>query len=151
MSRRPRGELRAPPENITLRVTLTGLQRSYTMRGECKGGPGVADGKDKDYKQSSAEIIADLLSDPRVRRGLSYLGGDEFKADRERLRRGAGERLRNIRNRYRPKKRTPETAARERDLTLRLAEVEAEAAELRLRLSELLEEEEKLRGALEEL
>ncbi len=107
--------------------------------------------KDKDLKSSSAEIIADLLADPRVRRGLSYLGGEEFKADRERIRQGAGERLRNIRNRYRPKKRTPETAARERELTLRLAEVEAEAAELRLRLSELLEEEEQLRGALEDL
>ena len=107
--------------------------------------------KDKDLKSSSAEIIADLLTDPRVRRGLRYLGGEEFKADRERIRQGAGERLRNIRNRYRPKKRTPETAARERELTLRLAEVEAEAAELRLRLSELLEEEEQLRGALEGL
>ncbi len=107
--------------------------------------------KDKDLKSSSAEIIADLLTDPRVRRGLSYLGGEEFKADRERIRQGAGERLRNIRNRYRPNKRTPETAARERELSLRLAEVESEAAELRLRLSELLEEEEQLRGALEGL
>jgi hypothetical protein len=107
--------------------------------------------KDKDLKSSSAEIIADLLTDPRVRRGLSYLGGEEFKADRERIRQGAGERLRNIRNRYRPKKRTPETAARERELSLRLAEVESEAAELRLRLSELLEEEEQLRGDLEGL
>ena len=111
----------------------------------------MADNRDKDLKSSSAEIIADLLADPRVRRGLSYLGGEEFKADRERIRQGAGERLRNIRNRYRPKKRTSETAARERELTLRLAEVEAEAAELRLRLSELREEEEKLRGALEDL
>ena len=107
--------------------------------------------KDKDLKSSSAEIIADLLTDQRVRRGLSYLGGEEFKADRERIRQGAGERLRNIRNRYRPKKRTPETAARERELSLRLAEVESEAAELRLRLSELLEEEEQLRGDLEGL
>jgi hypothetical protein len=107
--------------------------------------------KDKDLKSSSAEIIADLLSDPRVRRGLRYLGGEEFKADRERIRQGAGERLRNIRNRYRPNKRTPETAARERELSLRLAEVESESAELRLRLSELLEEEEQLRGALESL
>jgi hypothetical protein len=107
--------------------------------------------KDKDLKSSSAEIIADLLTDPRVRRGLSYLGGEEFKADRERIRQGAGERLRNIRNRYRPNKRTPETAARERELSLRLAEVESEAAELRLRLSELLEEEEQLRGDLEGL
>ena len=111
----------------------------------------MTDEKDKDLKSSSAEIIADLLTDPRVRRGLSYLGGEEFKADRERIRQGAGERLRNIRNRYRPKKRTPETAARERELSLRLAEVESEAAELRLRLSELLEEEEQLRGALESL
>lgn len=107
--------------------------------------------KDKDLKSSSAEIIADLLTDPRVRRGLRYLGGEEFKADRERIRQGAGERLKNIRNRYRPNKRTPETAARERELSLRLAEVESEAAELRLRLTELLEEEEQLRGALESL
>ncbi len=111
----------------------------------------MADNRDKDLKSSSAEIIADLLTDPRVRRGLKYLGGEEFKADRERIRQGAGERLRNIRNRYRPNKRTPETAARERELSLRLAEVESEAAELRLRLSELLEEEEQLRGALEGL
>jgi hypothetical protein len=111
----------------------------------------MADNRDKDLKSSSAEIIADLLSDPRVRRGLRYLGGEEFKADRERLRQGAGERLRSIRDRYRPKKRTPETAARERELSMRLAEVEADAAEVRLRLSELLEEEEKLRGALESL
>lgn len=111
----------------------------------------MADNKDKDLKSSSAEIIADLLADPRVRRGLRYLGGEEFKVDRERIRQGAGERLRNIRNRYRPKKRTPETAARERELSLRLAEVESEAAELRLRLSELLEEEEQIRGDLEGL
>ncbi|MDP8973252.1 MAG: hypothetical protein M3N45_08770 [Actinomycetota bacterium] len=111
----------------------------------------MANNRDKDLKSSSAEIIADLLADPRVRRGLRYLGGEEFKADRERIRQGAGERLRNIRNRYRPKKRTPETAAHERELSLRLAEVESEAAELRLRLSELLEEEEQIRGDLEGL
>ena len=111
----------------------------------------MTEDKDKDLKSSSAEIIADLLTDPRVRRGLRYLGGEEFKADRERIRQGAGERLRNIRNRYRPKKRTPESAARERELSLRLAEVESEAAELRLRLSELLEEEEQLRSDLEGL
>lgn len=107
--------------------------------------------KDKDFKNNSAEIIADLLTDPRVRRGLNYLGGEEFKADRERLRQGAGERLKNIRNRYRPKKRAPESAARERELSMKLAAVEAEAAELRLRLVELLEEEESLRKALEDL
>ena len=111
----------------------------------------MTEDKNKDFKNSSAEIIADLLSDPRVRRGLRYLGGEEFKADRERLRRGAGERLKNIRERYRPKRRDPETAARERELSLRLAGVEAEAAELRLRLAELLEEEEVIRRALEEL
>ena len=111
----------------------------------------MTEDKNKDFKNSSAEIIADLLSDPRVRRGLKYLGGEEFKADRERLRRGAGERLKNIRERYRPKRRDPETAARERELSLRLAGVEAEAAELRLRLAELLEEEEVIRRALEEL
>ena len=107
--------------------------------------------EDKNFKRSSAEIIADLLSDERVRRGLEYLQGEEFKADRERVRKEASKRLQDIRARYRPKRRTPETAARERELTLRLAEVEAEAAELRLHLSDLLEEEEKLRAELEEL
>jgi hypothetical protein len=107
--------------------------------------------KNKDLKGSSAEIIADLLSDPRVRRGLKYLGGEEFKADRERLLREAGEYLKNVRDRYRPKKRTPEVAASERELSLKLAAVEAEAAELRLRLAELLEEEEKIRADLERL
>lgn len=116
----------------------------------------MTDNKDKNLKSSSAEFITDLLTDPRVRKGLTetlgqYLGSEEFKGERERIRRGASERLRNIRDRYRPKKRTPETAARERELTLRLADVETEAAELRLRLSELLEEEESLREALEEL
>ncbi len=107
--------------------------------------------KDKDLKSSSAEIIADLLSDVWVRRGLKYLGGEEFKTDRERVRQGASERLKNIRERYRPKRRTPEAAARERELSLKLAAVESEAAELRLRLAELAEEEENLRRALEEL
>jgi hypothetical protein len=111
----------------------------------------MADGKDKDLKSSSAEIIADLLSDPRVRRGLRYLGGEEFKADRERIRQGAGEHLKNIRNRYRQRRRTPETVARERELSTRLAAIEAESAELRVRLAELLEEEEGLRKALEDL
>jgi len=111
----------------------------------------MADRRDKDFKSNSAEIIADLLSDPRVRRGLKYLSSEEFKADRERIRQEAGERLKNIRDRYRPKKRTPEAAARERELSLKLATVETEAAELRLRLSELLEEEESLRKALEDL
>jgi hypothetical protein len=105
----------------------------------------------KNFKRSSAEIIADLLSDEKVRRGLKYLQGEEFKTERERVRQEAARRLKDIRERYRSKRRTPETAARERELTLRLAAVEAEAAELRLRLSELLEEEEKLRAALEEL
>ena len=109
------------------------------------------DRNNKDIKNTSAEILADLLSDTRVRRGLNYLGGEDFKADRERLRRNAGERLKNIRERYRTKRRDPETAARERELSLRLAEVETEAAELRLRLAELLEEEETLRRALEQL
>ena len=111
----------------------------------------MAGDKNKDFKRSSAEIIADLLSDPRVRQGLKYLGGEEFKAERERIRREAGERLKNIRERYRSRKRTPETAARERELSTKLAAVETEAAELRLRLAELLEEEESLRKALEEL
>ena len=105
----------------------------------------------KDFKRSSAEIIADLLSDEKVQRGLKYLQGEDFKTNRERVRQEASRRLKDIRERYRPKRRTPETAAREKELTLRLAEVEAEAAELRLQLSELLEDEEKLRAELEEL
>ena len=76
--------------------------------------------------------------------------GEEFKADRERVRRDAAERLKNIRERYRAKRRDPETVARERKLTLRLAEVEAESAELRIQLSVLLEEEEELRRSLDE-
>ncbi len=107
--------------------------------------------EDKNFKRSSAEIIAELLADERVRRGLEYLQGEEFKANRERVRQEASKRLQDIRERYRPKRRTPETAARERELTLRLAEVEAEAAELRLLLSDLLEEEGKLRAELDEL
>ncbi len=107
--------------------------------------------EDKNFKRSSAEIIADLLADEKVRRGLEYLQGEEFRTNRERVRKEASRRLQDIRKRYRTKRRTPETAARERELTLRLAEVEAEAAELRLRLSDLLEEEERLRTALEEL
>ena len=103
------------------------------------------------FKRSTAEIIAELLSDERVRRGLEYVRGEEFKTERERIRQEAAARLKSVRERYRPKKRTPEMAARERELTLRLAEVEAEAAELRLRLSELLEEEERLRTELEDL
>lgn len=105
----------------------------------------------KFFKQTSAEILSDLLSDERVKRVREYVRGEEFKADRERVRRDAAERLKNIRERYRAKKRDPETAARERELTLRLAEVEAEAADLRIQLSELLEVEEKLRSALDEL
>ena len=107
--------------------------------------------EDKNFKRSSAEIIADLLSDEKVQRGLKYLQGEDFKTNRERVRQEASRRLKDIRERYRPKRRTPETAAREKELTLRLAEVEAEAAELRLRLSDLLEEEVKLRAELEEL
>ncbi len=103
------------------------------------------------YKRSTAEIIAELLSDERVRKGLDYVRSEEFKTGRDRIRQGAADRLKNVRERYRPKRRTPETAARERELTLRLAEVEAEAAELRLRLSELLEQEEEIRAALEDL
>ncbi len=103
------------------------------------------------FKQTSAEIISDLLSDARVKRVREYVQGEEFKADRERVRRDAAERLKNIRERYRAKRRDPDTVARERKLTLRLAEVEAEAAELRIQLTVLLEEEEKLRTALEEL
>jgi hypothetical protein len=105
----------------------------------------------KDFKRSSAEIIADLLADEKVQRGLKYLQGEEFRTNRERVRQEATRRLKDVRERYRSKRRTPETAAREKELTLRLAEVGAEAAELRLQLSELLEEEEKLRAELDQL
>ena len=101
------------------------------------------------FKETSAEIISDLLSDARVKRVREYVQGEEFKADRDRVRRDASERLKNIRERYRAKRRDPETAARERELTLSLAEVEAAAAELRVQLSELREEWWKLRTALD--
>jgi hypothetical protein len=103
------------------------------------------------FKRSTAEIISELLSDERVRKGLDYVRSEEFRSERDRIRQSAADRLKNVRERYRPKRRTPETAARERELTLRLAEVEAEAAELRIRLSELLEQEVELRAALEDL
>ncbi|MEW6635750.1 MAG: hypothetical protein AB1425_02935 [Actinomycetota bacterium] len=104
---------------------------------------------DKNFKRGSAEILSDLLSEKTLKQGLEYLRGEEFKTDRERLRREAAQRLEEIRDRYRARRRTPETAAREREISLRLAEVEAEAAELRLRLAELLEEEERLRAELD--
>lgn len=100
-------------------------------------------------RRESSERLSDLLSNPRVRRGLEYIQGEEFRDDRKRFQRGAGERLKNIRDRYRNRGRTPEEAARERELSLRLAEVESESAESRLRLAELLEEERKLRAELE--
>ncbi|MBX6765157.1 MAG: hypothetical protein K6T51_01505 [Rubrobacteraceae bacterium] len=102
----------------------------------------------KDFKRSSAEIITELLSDERIRKGVEYFKDEEFRSS---LRKEAAERLKKVRENISTKKRTPEQAARERELTLRLAEVEAEAAELRLRLSGLLEEERKLRAELEEL
>ena len=103
------------------------------------------------FKRNSAEIIAGILSDAKVRRVREYVRSEEFKTERERIRQNAADRLKSVRERYRSRKRTPEDAAREKALTLRLAEVEAEAAELRIRLSELLEAEEKLRSELEEL
>lgn len=105
----------------------------------------------KGFKQGSAETIADFLSEKKLKQGLEYLRGEEFKADRERARQMAAERIKDLRDRYASRKRTPEAAARERELTLRLAGIESEAAELWLRLSELLEEEEKLRSELDSL
>ncbi|CAN5650929.1 hypothetical protein BH20ACT11_BH20ACT11_00010 [soil metagenome] len=107
------------------------------------------DSRSDSGKHGSSERASGILNDPRVRRGIDYIQGDEFREDRRRFQRGAGERLKNIRDRYRHRGRTPEEVARERELSLRLAEVEAEAAEARLRLSELLEEEHKLRSELE--
>lgn len=103
------------------------------------------DDRGRDYSRRTSGI----LNDPRLRRGIEYIQGEEFKEDRRRFQREAGERLKNIRERYRGRERTPEEAARERELSLRLAEVEAESAEVRLRLSELLEEERKLRSEME--
>lgn len=100
-------------------------------------------------KRESADVFSEILSNPRVRRGIEYIQGEEFKEDRRRFQRGAGDRLKNIRDRYRGGGRTDQEAARERELSLRLAEVEAESAEVRLRLAELLEEERKLRSELE--
>ncbi len=105
----------------------------------------------RNFKQNSAKLLSELLSEKRIRQGLQYIQSEDFKVHRDSLRQEASERLKNIRERYRTKTRSPEDAARERELTLRLAEVEAETAESRLRLAELLEEEEKLRKALEEL
>ncbi|MGH3088301.1 MAG: hypothetical protein ACRDSJ_13390 [Rubrobacteraceae bacterium] len=104
---------------------------------------------DKNFKRSSAEIISDLLSEEKVKRARDYVRGEDFKSDRERIRQNAARRIKGLRDRYRGRSRTPEDAARERELTLKLAEVEAEAAELRLRLSELLEEEVRLRDELD--
>ncbi|MBA2693650.1 MAG: hypothetical protein H0U65_14360 [Rubrobacter sp.] len=110
----------------------------------------MADDKnDKDFKRSSAEVISDLLSEAKVKQVRDYVRGEDFKSDRERVRKRAAERIKSLRDRYKSKSRTPEDAARERELTLKLAEVEAEAAEIRIRLSELLEEEEKLRDELD--
>lgn len=110
----------------------------------------VADDKnDKNFKRSSAEILSDLLSEEKVKQVRDYVRGEDFKSDRERVRKRAAERIKGLRDRYKSKSRTPEDAARERGLTLKLAEVEAEAAEVRIRLSELLEEEEKLRDELD--
>jgi hypothetical protein len=108
---------------------------------------GMAD--DKNFKQSSAEILSDLFSEAKVKQVRDYVRGEDFKSDRERVRKRAAERIKSLRNRYKSRNRTPEDAAREKEITLKLAEVEAEAAEIRIRLSELLEEEEKLRDELE--
>lgn len=108
--------------------------------GENRGGSGG---------RESSERGSGIFSNPRVRRGLEYIQGEEFQEDRKRFQRGAGERLKNIRDRYKGRNRTPEEAALERELSLRLAEVEAEAAEARIRLAELLEEERRLRSELE--
>jgi len=102
----------------------------------------------KDFKRGSAEILADLLSEEKVRRVRDYVQSEEFRTERERIKREAVDRLKELRERYRSRGRSPEKAAREREINLRLAEIEAEAAELRLRLSGLLEEEERLRREL---
>lgn len=104
-----------------------------------------------DFKRGSAEVISDLLSKRQVKRGIEYLRGEEFRNETERVRKEAERRLSGLRKRYGRKRRTPETAAKEKELTLRLAQVGTEAAELRLRLSELLDEEERLRKELEDL
>ena len=104
------------------------------------------------FKRSSAEWVSKLLSDPKTRKKvLDYLQSEEFKGERQRLKDEAVKHARRAKSRYRSRNRTPEQAARERDLSIRLAEVEAEAAELRIRLSEVLEEEQRLREELREL
>lgn len=111
-------------------------------------GEGESRGK-RSGKRGSSEVFSEILADPRVRRSIDYIQGEEFREDRKRFQRRASDRLKNIRERYRGGGRDPRDAARERELSLRLAEVEAESAEVRLRLSELLEEERKLRSELE--
>ncbi|MGI8649403.1 MAG: hypothetical protein ACR2KW_03350 [Rubrobacter sp.] len=108
-------------------------------------------GDDGDFKRGSAQILSEMISDERLKRVREYVRGEEFKANRERLKKGASQRINNLRDRYKTRNRPPEEAARERELQLRLAEVGAEAAELRLRLSELLEEEENIKSRLQGL
>src|SRR3712207_1745682 len=141
--RRPRGSLGVLQGSATFLRAEATIRVAEIRRTSMAGGG--------NFKRNTADIIAELLSDERVRRGLDYVRSDEFKTERHRIRQEAADRLKNVRERYRPKRRTPEIAARERELTLRLAEVEAEAAEVRLRLSERLEQEEKIRAALEDL
>ncbi|AHY47835.1 Hypothetical Protein RradSPS_2552 [Rubrobacter radiotolerans] len=105
----------------------------------------------EDFKRGSARFISDLLSEQSIRRAREYVQGEEFKADRERVRKGAAKRVRSLRDRYRARNRPPEEAARERLLQLRLAEIGNETAELRLRLAELLEEEEEIKARLKSL
>ncbi|WP_119065749.1 hypothetical protein [Rubrobacter indicoceani] len=103
---------------------------------------------DGDFKRGSAEILSEVLSDKRIKRAREYVQGEDFKADRERVRKSASRRIQTLRDRYRTKNRSPEEAARERDLQLRLAEISNETAELRLRLAGLLEEEESVKYEL---
>lgn len=108
-------------------------------------------GREKDFKRGSAEMVSDLLSEERIKRAREYVRGEDFKADRERIRKNASKRIKGLRDRYRVKNRQPEEAAKEREMQLRLAAIGNEAAELRLRLSELLEEEEELKTRLREM
>ena len=67
----------------------------------------------KNPKQSSAEILMDVLSDPRVKQALKYVQDERFRSERDKLKDGATKRFQDMKKRYRrTRKRDPQTAER---------------------------------------
>lgn len=138
-------EARVAYRAYTINVALCAILEVFgNMANEKRGYGG-------DFKRGSAEMLSGVLSEERIKRARDYVRGEEFKAERERIRKGAAQRIKGLRDRYKTKNRPPEEAARERELQLRLAGIGNETAELRLRLSELLEEEEEIKARLRDL